>query len=167
VKRGFLVGAKRAGGTDTVLLFGEAGTHMGSEFLRSWVSSCGFSLDVVGPDGPRTLQRGYIASTALANHWFRFDTKDGVLQVNPSGLCHWNSMPRRWETYCCPARSSNGRLVPQGICKAETDDPFGCCIAGENKFLGCGTRENHEILSGLRCPVKPGAKFCAWCGRPL
>ena len=59
---------------------------MGSEFLRSWVSSCGYSLDVVGPDGPRTLQRGYVASTALANHWFRFDVRDGVLQVNHQPL---------------------------------------------------------------------------------
>jgi len=167
VKRGFLIGAKRAGGADTVLLFGEAGTHMGSEFLRSWVSSCGFSLDVVGPDGPRTLQRGYIASTALANHWFRFDTKDGVLQVNHQPLSLEQYAQKMGDvllsgTVVERQAGTAGAFVKQrqtilsGAVSQEKTTSADAAPAKTPKFCpGCGT------------PVKPGARFCASCGRPL
>jgi hypothetical protein len=167
VKRGFLIGAKRAGGTDMVLLFGEAGTHMGSEFLRSWVSSCGYSLDVVGPDGPRTLQRGYIASTALANHWFRFDTSDGVLQVNHQPL----SLEQ------CAQKM--GDLLLSGTVVERQAGAAGAFVKSKKTILSRAVSKEKTISAdaapaktpkfcpGCGAPVKPGAKFCASCGRPL
>ncbi len=167
VKRGFLIGAKRAGGTDTVLLYGEAGAHMGSEFLRSWVSSCGYSLDVVGPDGPRTLQRGYIASTGLANHWFRFDQKDGVLQVY--------HQPLSLEQYT----QNMGDLLLSGTIVQRQADAAGAFVkskqtvsprtASQDKKTPAtpAPAKTPKFCPGCGAPVKTGARFCATCGRPL
>lgn len=167
VKRGFLIGTKRAGGTDTVLLFGETGMRMGSEFLRSWVSSCGYSLDVVGPDGPRTLQRGYIASTALANHWCRFDTKDGVLQVN--------HQPLSLEQY----GQKMGDLLLSGTVVERQADAAGVAVKSKQAAPAhpvsqektvpkdAAPTKTPKFCPGCGAPVKPGAKFCASCGRPL
>ena len=167
VKRGFLVGAKRAGGTDTVLLFGEAGAHMGSEFLRSWVSSCGYSLDVVGPDGPRTLQRGYVACTGLANHWFRFDVKDSVLQVN--------HQPLSLEQYA----QKMGDLLLSGTIVKRQADAAGAFVKSKQAVpphtvsqdkkvhVAPAPAKTPKFCPGCGAPVKPGAKFCATCGRPL
>jgi len=167
VKRGFLVGTKRAGGTDTVLLFGEAGMRIGSEFLRSWVSSCGYSLDVVGPDGPRTLQRGYIASTALANHWFRFDTKDGTLQVN--------HQPLSLEQY----GQKMGDLLLSGMVVERQADAAGVAVTSKQAApshpvsqekttpRGAAPAKTPKFCPGCGAPVKPGAKFCSSCGRSL
>jgi hypothetical protein len=167
VKRGFLVGAKRAGGTDTVLLFGETGTHMGSEFFRSWVSSCGYSLDVVSPDGPRTLQWGYIASTALANHWFRFDATDSVLHVN--------HQPLSLEQYA----QKMGDLLLSGMVVKREADAAGALVKSKQTIRASTVPEEKaasvdaaptktpKFCPGCGAPVKSGAKFCALCGRPL
>ena len=167
VKRGFLIGAKRAGGTDTVLLFGEAGTHMGSEFLRSWVSSCGYCLDVVEPDGPRTIQRGYVASTGLANHWFRFDMKDGILLVN--------HQPLSLEQYA----QKMGDLLLSGMVVKRQADAVGVFVKSKQAIpadtvprdqtvsADVAPAKTPKFCPGCGAPVKPGAKFCASCGRPL
>lgn len=167
VRRGFLIGAKRAGGTDTVLLFGEAGAHMGSEFLRSWVSSCGYSLDVVGPDGPHTLQRGYVASTGLANHWFRFDVKDSVLQVNHQLLS--------LEQYA----QKMGDLLLSGMIVKRQADAAGAYVKLKQAAPAHAVSQEKPVSAeavhtktpkfcpGCGAPVKSGAKFCASCGRPL
>ena len=162
VGRDFLVGTTRAGGTDPVLLFGEAGRHMGAEVLQSWVGSVGFSVDVVAEGGARTLHRGYVASTGLANHWFRFEEKDGALDVTHQPLSQEQYAQKLGDLLLSAAvvdrrADAAGPLVkpvkaaaPAGRAKTQV------APAAEPKFCpGCGA------------PVKPGAKFCTVCGRPL
>jgi hypothetical protein len=167
VKRGFLIGAKRAGGTDTVLLFGEAGTHMGSEFLRSWVSSCGYSLDVVGPDGQRTLQRGYIASTALANHWFRFDTKDGTLQVNHQPLSLEQYAQKMGDLLLSGTVVERQAGAVGAFVKPKQTTPSRPVSQERTVSADAAPTKTPKFCPGCGAPVKPGAKFCASCGRPL
>jgi hypothetical protein len=167
VKRGFLVGAKRAGGTDTVLLFGEAGTHMGSEFLRSWVSSCGYSMDVVGPDGPRTLQRGYIASTALANHWFRFETKDDTLQVNHQPLSLEQYAQKMGDVLLSGTVVERQAGAAGAFVKPKQAVPSRSVSPEKTISANAAPTKTPKFCPGCGAPVKPGAKFCASCGRPL
>jgi hypothetical protein len=165
VQRGFLIGTKRAGGTDTVLLFGEAGSRMGAEFLRSWVSSCGYSMDVVGPTGPRTLQRGYVASTALANHWFRFETKDSVLQVNHQPLSLEQYVQKLGDlllsaTVVERKADAAGVFVKPAQVAPSTPEPQKTAAS-----VGAAPAKTPKFCPGCGAPVKPGAKFCASCGR--
>ncbi|HNW84748.1 MAG TPA: zinc ribbon domain-containing protein [Candidatus Cryosericum sp.] len=172
VKRGFLVGTTRAGSTDPVLLFGEAGRHMGAEFLQSWVGSVGFTVDVMTQSGTRTLHRGYVASTGLANHWFRFEEKEGVLDVNHQPLSQEQYAQKLGDLLLSAAvvdrqadaagpfvkpgnAAAPGRRAKTATGRAADSSTAQPAAAGLKFCPGCGT------------PVKPGAKFCTVCGRPL
>lgn len=172
VKRDFLVGTTRGGSTDPVLLFGEAGRHMGAEFLQSWVGSAGFTVDVVTGDGVRTLHRGYVASTGLANHWVRFEEKDGVLEVHhqPLGqeqyaqklgdLLLSATVVDRQADAAGPFVKRANVAAPAGRAKTPEARPAGGPSA---QSAGAGPK----FCPGCGAPVKPGARFCTVCGRPL
>ncbi len=122
-------------------------------------------MDVVGPNGPRTLQRGYIASTALANHWFRFDTNDSVLQVN--------HQPLSLEQYV----QKMGDLLLSAMVVERKADAAGAFMKpaqtapprteSQKKAVSADAppAKTPKFCPGCGAPVKPGAKFCASCGR--
>ncbi|MBT9130902.1 MAG: hypothetical protein DDT41_01198 [candidate division WS2 bacterium] len=83
----FLIPAKEQGSNRDIFLFGEAGTVMGSEFFRSWISSAGYRVTVANSKGEQMLEQGYMSFTALANHFFRIEKgNDGVWYLNHQPL---------------------------------------------------------------------------------
>ena len=83
----FLLTARKPGSDKDVFLFGEAGRTMGVEFYRTWLMAAGFETVVLTPSGQRTLNRGFFAPTALANHLIRLKPDgDGGCVANHQAL---------------------------------------------------------------------------------
>lgn len=51
-----------------LLVFGEAGIALGTEFHHGWLSSAGFELLVRSAAGPTCVERGFLAPTPFTNH---------------------------------------------------------------------------------------------------
>ncbi len=72
---------------DPVVRFGEAGRALGLEFARGWWGAAGVAHDVLLADGVHAMHRGFVAATALANHWFTLrDGGDGAALLEHAAL---------------------------------------------------------------------------------
>lgn len=61
---------------ETFMTFGEAGSMMGVEFLRTWLLCAGFEVNVITGQGPKDVLRFFIAPTGLTNHFISFEGDD-------------------------------------------------------------------------------------------
>lgn len=55
---------------DPTVRYGAVGHALGLEFARGWWGSAGVEHSLLLADGVHVMHRGFVAATALANHWF-------------------------------------------------------------------------------------------------
>ncbi|MDO8691339.1 MAG: hypothetical protein Q7R39_15240, partial [Dehalococcoidia bacterium] len=83
----FLLTAQKTDTEEDIFIFGEAGRTMGVEFYRTWMFGIGFESTVLVSGQERTLNRGFLAPTALANHLFQLESDGaGGCTVNHQAL---------------------------------------------------------------------------------
>lgn len=155
----FLIPAKEQGTGKDIFLFGEAGTNMGSEFFRSWVSSAGYRITVVNSKGEQVLEQGYMSFTALANHFFKIENADdGVCKVNHQPLTtegffkHFKELFLRTLSY---ERNPDG-LLPIGTASVKPPTSEAPVTSPKTNFcIHCGTK------------LVENSRFCTGCGKPI
>lgn len=57
-------------GDDPTVRYGAVGRALGQEFARGWWGAAGVEHSLLLADGVHAMHRGFVAATALANHWF-------------------------------------------------------------------------------------------------
>lgn len=69
-RRGFLIPASDDEDQD-LLVFGEAGRLLGTEFMRLWSGAVGYQAMIARRDGLDPVASGFLATTALTHHLFQ------------------------------------------------------------------------------------------------
>jgi len=156
----FLLTARKADNEADIFIFGEAGRTMGVEFYRTWMSGVGFESTALVSGQPRSLNRGFLAPTALANHLFQLES-DGA------GGCTVNHQALTLDELATEMKRILGKALesptvdvapspapPSTAPAASTPQPQPATPA--QRFCGqCGFAN------------KVGDKFCAGCGAPM
>lgn len=156
VAHNLLIPTKEKESGKDIFLFGEAGTILGSEFLRSWTQSAGFLLEVLSSRGVEVLGKGYLATTALANHFFDFkqDNK-GLYEIFHRPL----TKDGFYETF-------RGMIIRALNSERKADSPV---VVSTTKQTVPEVTATKAVNFCPECgkPVFPNAVFCTSCGKKL
>ncbi len=153
----FLIPAKEQGSGKDIFLFGEAGTVMGSEYFRSWISSAGYRITVVSSKGEQVLEQGYMSFTALANHLFKIEKgNDGVWYLNHQPLTTEGFLKRFDELLSDTLkyeRNSDGVLP----ISADSEKP--------PSIMTTATSQISKFCTNCGAKLLDNSKFCTSCGK--
>ncbi|MDO8688677.1 MAG: zinc ribbon domain-containing protein [Dehalococcoidia bacterium] len=157
----FLLTAKKADTEEDIFIFGEAGRTMGVEFYRTWMSAVGFESTVLVSSQERTLNRGFLAPTALANHLFLLESDGaGGCAVNHQALT-LDELATKMKQILLKALSS-----PMADAGPSAARPVASQTASVPPAAGPGTPAQ-RFCGQCGSPNKIGDKFCASCGAAL
>ena len=160
----FFEQGRLASGEDA-LVFGEAGQVMGVEFFRSWLLSCGFELNVLGPAGFQTLERLFIAPTVLTNHFVRLqDAQGGKAAVNHQAYTAEQLLIKLDDLFG-KAFSMDVPTVPADLKPAQGMPPPAQAAAISSAPKGAGKFADAGQAKAAAAP--PAPKFCRSCGTKL
>lgn len=173
----FLLPVQHPQTREDVFVFGEAGRTLGVEFYRTWMMAVGFDTTVLTPQGEKSVNRGFLAPTALANHLIR-------LEPDGTGGCTANhqaltlaELEFRLRDMLDPALAAEGAngVTPGLAWSGDVGRP--AALSGSpppqapQVVPGPPTAAPSGAI-GAFCPNcgiprTPGARFCRACGAPL
>lgn len=154
-----LIPAKEQGTGKGIFLFGEAGTVLGSEFFRSWISSAGYRVTVINSGGEQVLEQGYLAFTALANHFFKIEkSQNGAYLINHHPLTTEGFFNRINELLSQTLNQNRNSDSALPISAASVKAPTTEIPVTSQKTMFCTN-------CGAKLPED--SKFCTGCGKPI
>jgi hypothetical protein len=103
----------------------------------------------------------------LANHWFRFDTKDGDLQVNHQPLSLEQYAQKMGDLLLSGTVVEREAGAAGAFVKPKQTTPSRPVSQERTVSANAAPTKTPKFCPGCGAPLKPGAKFCASCGRPL
>ena len=133
--------------------FGQVGQMVGLEFARGWQMAAGYESRTAAPEGIRAVARGFVAPTALTNHFVRLEPlADGRANANHQtmGFTEMNAALTGVLREAVQAARMPAGAHATGTANASLP---GSPAAGGDRFCHqCGTK------------LDAGASFCLQCG---
>ncbi len=149
-RRGFLIPSSGDNGDD-LLVFGEAGRLLGTEFMRLWSGAAGYQAMLARKDSLDPVAAGFLATTALTHHLFRLeeDESQGPF-VNHQPLTR------------SALETTVAQLMARLLELAAQPEPEAPPVPAPPEPAAPAADEKPAPI-----PQKAGAGFCVKCGRPL